>query len=103
MLISDIGSEEMELNEVLEQEGVNLPNMVENRKKQGMENISEEEIRRINELFVARQKEEMDKQNKNLGIAKGMGLHTKSLLHTSAERMLITRGSHKVTKSPSQP
>jgi len=83
MLISDIGSEEMELNEVLEQEGVNLPNMVENRKKQGMENISEEEIRRINELFVARQKEEMDKQNKNLGIVKGMRLHTKSLLHTS--------------------
>lgn len=42
MLISDVGSEEMELNEVLEQEGVNLPVMVENWKTQGIENISEE-------------------------------------------------------------
>jgi len=48
-----------------------------------MENISEEEVRIINELFVARQKVEIDRQNKNLGVAKGMGLHTKSLLHTS--------------------
>lgn len=39
MMISDVGSEEMELNEILEQEGVNLLVMVENWKMQGMENI----------------------------------------------------------------
>jgi len=83
MLISDIGSEEMELNEVLEQEGVNLPDMVEDWRKKGMENISEEEVRKINEIFIAKQKAEMEMQNKNLGIAKGMGLRTKSLLQTS--------------------
>ena len=83
MLISDIGNEEMELNEVLEQEGVNLPDMVEDWRKKGMENISEEEVRKINEIFIAKQKAEMDMQNKNLGMAKGMGLRTKSLLQTS--------------------
>ena len=30
MLTSDIGSDEMELNDILEQEGFNLPDMVEN-------------------------------------------------------------------------
>lgn len=36
MLISDIGSDEMELNDILEQEGVNVPDMVENWKKKEM-------------------------------------------------------------------
>lgn len=83
MLISDIRSEEMKLNEVLEKEGVNLPDMVENWKKKGMENISEEEVRKINEIFIAKHKVEINMQNKNLGIAKGMGHRTKSLLQTS--------------------
>jgi len=42
MLTSDGGSEELELNEVLEKEGVNLPVMEENWRTQGLENIPEE-------------------------------------------------------------
>jgi len=41
MLTSDGGSEEMELNKILEQAGINLPVMEENWKTQGIENISE--------------------------------------------------------------
>jgi len=74
MLISDIGSDEMEINDILEQEGVNLPDMVQNWKKKGMEHISEEEVRRINEILIARQRAEIDMQSKNLGVAKGIGL-----------------------------
>jgi len=36
MLTSDGGSEELELNEVLEKEGVNLPVMEENWRTQGL-------------------------------------------------------------------
>ena len=53
MLISDIRTEEMELNDILEQEGVNLPDMVENWEKKGMEHISEEEVKRINDILIA--------------------------------------------------
>lgn len=83
MLISDGGSEEIELNEVLEQEGMNLPVMAEIWKAQGIENILEEEIKNINDLFIARKKADMDRQSQKLGIAKGLGSHSKSLLCNS--------------------
>lgn len=73
MIISDIGSDDMELTDILEQEGVNLPDMVENWKKKGMKHIAEEEVRRINEIPIARQRAEIEMQGKNLGVAKGMG------------------------------
>lgn len=74
MLTSEIGREGMELNDILEQEGVDLPNMVENWKKKGMEHISEEEVKRINDILIARQRAEMELQSKSLGIAKGLGV-----------------------------
>jgi len=61
MITSDGGSEEMELNEVLEKEGVNLPDMEKHWRTQGLENIPEEEIRKISDLFIARQKAELDR------------------------------------------
>lgn len=45
---------------------------------QGLENIPEEELRKISDLFIAKQKAELDKQNKKLGVAKGSGIHSKS-------------------------
>jgi len=83
MLTSDGGSEELELDEVLEQEGMNLPVMAENWKARGIENVPEEEIRKINDLFIARQKAELEKQSRKLGIAKGARSHSKSLLCNS--------------------
>lgn len=71
MLTSDGGSDDMELNEVLEKEGVNLPAMEKQWRAQGLENIPEEEIKKISDLFIARQKAELDKQNRRLGVEKG--------------------------------
>jgi len=79
MLTNDGGSEEMELNEALEKEGVNLPVMEENWKTQGLENIPEEELRKISDLFIARQKVELERKNKRLGTATGTRNHSKSI------------------------
>lgn len=81
MITSDGGSEEVELNEALEKEGVNLPVMDENWKTQGLEKIPEEELRKISDLFIARQKTELDRKNRRLGIVTGTGNHSKSISH----------------------
>lgn len=87
MLTSDGGSDDLELNEVLEKEGVNLPDMEKHWRAQGLENIPEEEIKKISDLFIARQKAELDKQNKRLGVAKGIGNKSKSIYpHTSGRK-----------------
>lgn len=53
MFTSEIRIKEMELGDILEQEGMDLPNMVENQKKKGMKHILEEEVKRINDIFIA--------------------------------------------------
>eukprot|EP00253_Pinus_taeda_P012372 PITA_12372 len=60
MLTSDGGSEDLELEEVLAREGMNLPGIAEKWKTQGIENAPEEEIRKINDMFIARQKAELE-------------------------------------------
>jgi len=84
MVTSDIGSEEMELQEILGLEGVNLPDMVEDWRKKGVENISEEEIQKINAVFIAKQKAEMEMHHRKLGVVKGKGSRTKSVLQTTS-------------------
>jgi len=84
MLTSDGGSEDLELEEVLAREGMNLPGITEKWKTQGIENALEEEIRKINDMFIARQKAELEKQNRKLGVAKGSGNHSKSLTWNSS-------------------
>jgi len=63
---------------------MNLPGIAEKLKTQGIENAPEEEIRKINDLFIARQKAELEKQNRKLGVAKGSGNHSKSLTWNSS-------------------
>jgi len=84
MLISDGGSEDLELEEALAREGMNLPIIAKNWKTQGIENAPEEEIKKINDLFIARQKAEIEKQNRKLGIARGSGCHSKGLSWNSS-------------------
>jgi len=79
MLNSDGGSDELELNEALEKAGVNLPALEENWKAKGIENVPEEELKKISDLFIARQKAELDRQNRRLGIATGTGNHSKNI------------------------
>lgn len=56
MLTSDGGSEDLELEETLAREGINLPVIAEKWKKQGIDNALEDEVKKVNDLFIARQK-----------------------------------------------
>lgn len=83
MFTSEIGSKDMELSDILEQEGMDLPNMVENWKKKGMEHISKEEVKRINDILIAWQRAEIELQRNSLSTTKGLGVCTKGLHQTS--------------------
>ena len=83
MMTSEMGLEDMELSDILEQEGMDIPNMVEQWKNKGVEHISEEEVNRINTLFIARQKAEMDMQRRSLGTTKGLGVRAQGLHQTT--------------------
>ena len=60
--------------------------MEKNWKTQGLDNIPEEEIRKIIKLFIARQKVELERKNRRLGIAKGIGNQSKSISLNPAGR-----------------
>lgn len=82
MLTREIGLEDMELSDMLKQEGMDLPNMVEDWKKKGMEHISEEEVNTINNLFIARQQVVFtEKDLGNSKRARGKNAGTASNLH----------------------
>ena len=83
MFTNEIGLEDMGLSDMLEQEGMDLPNMVEDWKKKGMEHISEEEVNRINDIFIARQQAELELQRKFLGTTKGLGVRMQGSHQTS--------------------
>lgn len=96
MLTNDGGSEDMELEEALARAGLNLPVIVENWKKQGIETVSEEEIKTISDLFTKRQEAELERKHRRLGVAKGNGFHPKILLgNTSSSRHKKKRGRKK--------
>jgi len=93
MLTSDAGSEDQEWENALAREGLNLPAMAEKWKANGIENASEEELRIVNDLFIARQKALMDRQKRKLGVAKGNSSHSKSpLWKTSSSKQKKRRG-----------
>jgi len=54
MLTSEGGSEDLELEETLAMEGIDLPAIVESWRTRGIEAAPEEEIKKVNELFIAR-------------------------------------------------
>lgn len=93
MLTSDGGSEEQEWENALAREGLNLPAMAENWKAKGIENALEEEVRIVNDLFIARQRAILERQNRKLGVAKGNSSHSKSpLWKTSSSKQKRRRG-----------
>lgn len=82
MMTSKMGLEDMDLTDILQWKGMDLPNMLEQWKKKGIEHISEEEVNRINTLFIARQQEEMDMQKRSLETKKGLGVRAQGLHQT---------------------
>ena len=55
MTLSEIGTEDLDLSDILEKEGMNLNTIVEKWKQKGVDHIPEEEIDRVNFLFLSRQ------------------------------------------------
>ena len=93
MLTSDAGSEDQEWENALAREGLNLPAMAENWKAKGIENASKEEIRIVNDLFIARKRALLERQNRKLGVAKGNSSFSRSpLWKTSSSKQKKRRG-----------
>lgn len=83
MITSEMGIEDMDLSNILEQEGMDLLHMVEKLKKKGIEHIPEEEVNKVNSLFLARQKAKMDMQKRSFGETKGLGVKSQALHQTT--------------------
>ena len=94
MISSEMGTEDMELSDILEKEYMDLNSMVEQWKQTGMEHVPEEEIDRINYFSLSRQ--DVDLQGlkrshgatKNLGVsAQGLHLTNNNVKHRKNKRM----------------
>jgi len=93
MLTSEAGSEDLELEDTLAMEGMDLTTLVEIWRAKGIEAVPEEEIRKVKDLFIARQKAVIEKQKNKLGIIKGSIPHYKAILgKTSGSRHKRRRG-----------
>ena len=55
MALSELGTEDLELGEIVEKEGLDLNSIVEQWRQKGIDKIPEEEINRVNHLFLTRQ------------------------------------------------
>lgn len=74
-------------------EGMDLSTLAERWRAKGIEAVPEEEIRKVKDLFIARQKEVIEKQKNKLGIIKGGIPHHQALLgKTSGSRHKRRRG-----------
>lgn len=93
MLTNEEGSEDLELEDTLAMEGIDLTTLVDRWRANGIEAIPEEEIRKVKDLFIARQKAVIEKHKYKLGIIKGgIPLHKASLGKTSGSRHKRRRG-----------
>ena len=79
MKISEAGTEDLELRDILDREGMDLVNMVEQWKEIGVEHIPEEQINRINFLFLAQEEVGSKGQKRGHGETKGMGIKVQGL------------------------
>jgi hypothetical protein len=57
MTPSEVGMEDPDLRDIMEREGIDLPNILEQRKKQGVDNVPAEQLDRIQYLFLLREEE----------------------------------------------
>jgi hypothetical protein len=79
MTPSEVGTEDPDLRDIVEREGIDLPNILEQWKKQGVDNIPMEQLDRIQYLFLLREEaktrgiKRMHGEIGNLGIKTGEG------------------------------
>ena len=84
MVLSEQGTEDLELDEILEKEGLDLNSIMEKWKQKGIDKVPEEEINRINHLFLARQDAISKGMKQGRGATKSLGIKSQTLHHTQA-------------------
>jgi hypothetical protein len=57
MTPSEVGTEDPDLRDIMEREGIDLPNILEQWKNQGVDNVPVEQLDRIQYLFLLREEE----------------------------------------------
>jgi hypothetical protein len=57
MTPSEVGTEDPDLRDIVEREGIDLPNILEQWKRQGVDNVPAEQLDRIQYLFLLREEE----------------------------------------------
>jgi len=75
MITSEGGSEDQDIDEILASEGLDLVAIAESWRTNGIDKAPKEVIQKVSELFIARQRAEIEKQNRKLGIVKGSNPH----------------------------
>jgi hypothetical protein len=51
----EVGTEDLDLRDIIEREGIDLPNILEQWKKQGVDNVPAEQLDHIQYLFLLRE------------------------------------------------
>ena len=55
MIPSEVGTKDPDLRDLMEREGIDLPNILEQWKRQGVDNVPTEQLDRIKYLFLLRE------------------------------------------------
>ena len=84
MVLSELGTEDLKLGETLEREGLDLNSKVEQWKQKGIDKIREEEINRVNYLFLTRQDAALKGMKRGREATKGLGVKSQTLHQTQA-------------------
>lgn len=79
MISSEMGTEDMELSDILEKEDMDLNSMLEQWKQKGMEHVPDEEIDRIDYLFLSRHDAELHGIKRSHGATKSLGVNAQGL------------------------
>jgi hypothetical protein len=79
MTQSEVGTEDPHIRDIVEREGIDLPNILEQWKRKGVDNVSAEQLDHIQYLFILREEEKsrgikrMHGEIGHLGIKAGEG------------------------------
>jgi hypothetical protein len=77
MTPSEVGTEDPDLRDIVEREGIDLPNILEQWKKQGVDNIPTEQLDRIQYLFLLREEEKTRGIKRMHGEIGNLGIKTR--------------------------
>jgi hypothetical protein len=92
MTPSEVGMEDLDLKDIVEREGIDLPNILEQWKRRGMDNVPTKQLDRIQYLFLLREEaksrglKRMHREIGHLGIKAGKGQPQLSPKKTSRRR-----------------